>query len=60
VGEFVLDVPLEALGEFGAEFFEAAFAGGDFGFGLADVFGEAVDLSDGGGLFLAAVAAQLG
>src|SRR5579884_1105647 len=59
VGELVLDVPFEASAEFGAEFFEGAFAAGDLGFGVADVVGESVDLVDGGGFVLTAVAAQL-
>src|SRR5437016_2733426 len=49
VGEFVLDVPLEAPPELGLEFLEGLFAASDFGFGVVDVVGEAVDLVDGGG-----------
>ena len=60
VGEVVLDVPLEASAELGLEILEGLFAANDFGFGLADVVGEAVDLVDRGGLLLSAVAAELG
>ena len=60
VGEEVVDVPLEAPVEFGAELLERFFAAGDLGFGFADVVGEPVDLVHGGGLVFAAVAAELG
>jgi hypothetical protein len=60
VGELVLDVPLKAQVEFGPELLEGLFAAGDLGFGLTDVVGETVDLILGGGLLLAAVAAELG
>ncbi len=60
VGEFVVDVPLEPLAGFGSDLLEGLFAAGDLCFGLADVVGEAVDLLGGGGLLLAAVAAELG
>jgi hypothetical protein len=55
IGEPVLDVPLEALAEFGAEFLEPSCAAGDLVFGLADVVGESVDLLQGRCLLFAAV-----
>ena len=56
----MVDVPPEALVEFGVELLNGSFAAGDLGFGFADVVGEPVDLVHSGGLFLAAVTAQLG
>lgn len=60
VGELMLDVPFEATAQLGPEFLEGLLEAGDLGFGFADVVGEGVDLVDGGGLLVAAAAAELG
>ena len=59
-GQLVFDVPLQALAEFGPEFLDGLFAGGDLGFSLADFVDGALDPVDGSGFVLATVTAKPG
>ena len=56
----VVGIPFPALIDFRTELLGGLFPPGDLRFGLLDVVGEGVDLVDGGGLRLAALAAELG
>lgn len=59
-GPAVLGVPFLALVELGAEIVDVSLTSGDFRFGPLNVVGEAADLVEDRGSFVAAALAELG